>query len=351
MRLALIGDLHYGIRNDSIVILDNNKRFFDDVFFPTLKQEGINTVVCLGDLVDRRKYINYYTAHRLRTDFMEAMWQNGVYQFFWILGNHDVYWRQTLEVNAATELYRNKSWITLVDEPKVICFNDTKVLMLPWICDTNRQQSLDLINTTEAKIVFGHLELDGFEMYKGVVNYGGDNRDLFKKFDAVYSGHYHHKSTDGRIFYLGAHSEFIWSDYHDDRGFHIFDCDTRTISFIKNPYTLFYKVFYDDAAGEEPVVDFTQLTGKYVKVIVRSRTNSDQYNTFMSQCEKAQPFELTVVEDHLNLHLQQDNTIVSETKSTLDIIREYVATTNNVVNSDKLDKLIVNLFHKAQEQE
>jgi hypothetical protein len=351
LKLALITDLHYGIRNDSVILLDNNKRFLDNVFFPRLRQEDIHTVVCLGDLLDRRKYINYLVAHRLRTDFMEAMWRNDVHQFHWILGNHDIFWRQRTDVNAADELYPtcvyDAPFFHVYDEATEVHFDNTKVLFVPWICDQNREQCYELINKTDARICFGHLEITGFEMYKGIVSRDGEDRERYQNFDTVCTGHYHHRSSDGRIFYLGASGEFIWSDHNDDRGFHIYDCDSRELTFIKNPHTLFAKVFYDDANGQYNGIDAAQLNGKFVKVVVKSRTNSDAYNTFMAQVESAQPAELQVVEDHLNLNLVTDSNIVSDAKSTLDIMREYIQSTNNLVNATKLDSLIVDLYHRA----
>ncbi len=342
MQIALITDSHFGVRNDNPVFLDNNKKFVDEVFLPTLEEQHVDTVVHLGDLLDRRKYINYNTASRLRKEFIEPMIDMKL-NFHWILGNHDIYWRNNTDITPATEL---PSYGHYYDTATEIYFGDTKILFVPWICDSNRVQTYDLINKTDAKIVFGHLELEGFEMFKGIVQHQGINRELFKNFDKVYSGHYHHKSSDGRIFYLGATGEYTWSDYNDPRGFHLFDTDSGLLTFYRNPFTLFHKEHYNDTV-DALETDFTQLTNKFVKVIVKARTNSDVYNTFLSRCEAANPLELIVVEDHLNLDLINDENIVSETKDTLTIIREFISQTNNMVDSNALDNLVVDLYKEA----
>ena len=62
----------------------------------------------------------------------------------------------------------------------------------------------------------------------------------------MFSGHFHHKSDDGQIYYLGPPYQIYWNDFDDPKGFHIFDTDTRELERIVNPYTLFSKIFYDD---------------------------------------------------------------------------------------------------------
>ena len=59
MKIAIITDQHFGARNDSIVFLDFYQKFYDEVFFPRLKEEKVDAVLILGDTFDRRKYLNF----------------------------------------------------------------------------------------------------------------------------------------------------------------------------------------------------------------------------------------------------------------------------------------------------
>jgi len=345
LKIALITDLHYGVRGDGQAFLDNNKKFFDHVFFPYLKDHNIKTVICLGDLLDRRKYFNYNTASRMRKDFIEPL---SSYDFLWILGNHDIYFRQSNDVSAASELFshtdHNFQWYK---DPAEVIIGGRKILFVPWICDSNREQSEALIKSTDAKVLFGHLELTGFEMHKGQLAKDGESHEKYKKFDFVATGHYHHKSNFENIHYLGSHAEFTWSDYDDERGFHIFDTDTLALEFIPNPYKMFAKAFYDDSGSVVPPTHFNDLTGKIVKVIVKAQTNAEQFNWFISQIEDAKPLEMDIVQDHLNYDNITDESIVSESKDTLQIIRDVIANANNVVNASKLDKMVTELYQEA----
>jgi hypothetical protein len=222
--------------------------------------------------------------------------------------------------------------------------------MLPWICDENRDVCLHKIKTTPAQIVMGHLELAGFEMYRGSIVSHGDDRNLFDRFDMVLSGHYHHRSSDGTIHYLGSHAEFTWSDYDDRKGFHILDTETRDLTFIENPYIMFYKVWYDDVTpGHEPEgLDLSYCNGKIVKVIVKNKSDPYKFDMFIDRIEKFGVLEMQIVEDHLNLSVETDENIIDEAESTINIFKKYIDQVNSSsLNKEKLEQTIIELYQEA----
>ena len=350
MKIALITDTHWGVRNDNIAFMDNSKEFLDEVFFPTIEREAIRTVVHLGDLVDRRKYINIRTASRLRKDFLEPL-SNGGYDVHFIAGNHDTYFKNTNSINALRELVVGKYKFRVYDQfPFESDFDGTKVLMLPWICDENREASLHAIRNTPAQIVMGHLELQGFEMFRGSIVSHGDDPSLFDRFDLVMSGHYHHRSSSSNIHYLGSHAEFTWSDYSDPRGFHIFDTETRKLTFIENPYRIFKKVWYNDIDDSflSKQIDYSEYKNCILKVIVQNKTNLFWFDKFIENLESENPLEIQIVEDHLNLALEDDKDIVDEAESTLDIFKKYIDGFEiKNIDKKKLENKIVELYNEA----
>jgi DNA repair exonuclease SbcCD nuclease subunit len=350
-KIALITDTHWGVRNDNAAFLDNSKKFLDEVFFPHIDQNDIHTVIHLGDLVDRRKYININTARRLRVDFLDKLKERNL-DVHLIAGNHDTYFKNTNEVNAIKELVENAypSFKTYTKYAESVSFDGVLILFIPWICDDNREQTLNAIQTTPAQIAMGHLEIQGFEMYRGSLVSHGSDRGLFDRFDIVMSGHYHHRSTDGHIYYLGSHGEFTWSDFDDPRGFHIFDTATRELTFIENPYKMFKKVWYNDVDNdfEQLEVDFKQFKGSLVKVIVTNKTNHYWFEKFIENLESENPIDIQVVEDHLNLNLEEDQEIVNEAESTLDIFKKYIdAYEVKNVDKNKLSSKITELYNEA----
>ena len=351
MKLAIITDTHYGVRNDNVAFLDANKHFFDDIFFPYLIENNINHVIHLGDVVDRRKHVNFLTASRLRSDFLDKLQEYNMTATF-IVGNHDTYYKNTNKVNALSELIDGKySNIALHIDPTEVILSGCKILLLPWICSENQALSYKMIKESDARICMGHLEIEGFEMYRGSVATHGESKQLFDKFELTLSGHYHHRSTDGSIAYLGSHAEFTWSDYNDPRGFHILDTDTLELTFIKNPYNMFKKLWYDDSKHTmESLLDFhvNSFTNTYVKVIVQNKTNPYWFDLFCEKIEKVSPIDISIVEDHRNLNVEDDEDIIDEAESTIDIFRGHIKQLDpSSVNHDKLERIITELYNKA----
>ena len=351
MKIALITDTHWGVRNDQLAFLDNSKRFLDDIFFPYLDAHSIGTVIHLGDLVDRRKYLNINTAKRLRDDFISPLHRREIRPHL-IIGNHDTYYKNTNTVNSIREFFGND--FHLYESAKEVTFDGVPILFIPWICDDNQDETIKLIGSTNAQIALGHLEIAGFEMYRGSPVSHGFDRNLFDRFDLVCSGHYHHRSTSGNIHYLGSHAEFTWSDYDDAKGFHILDTETREISFIENPYRMFRKLWYNDkGASTEELLDrdWSKYSGSYVKLIVTNKDNPMNFDLFTTKLYEAGPIEVSIVEDHRNMDTISEADLIDEAEDTLTILSKYIKTIESNVNNDDLDKLMRSLYTEALSME
>ena len=349
MKIALITDTHWGARGDSPAFAAYFNRFYYEHFFPYLSANNISNIFHLGDIVDRRKYINFVTARHLRK-FVEHCDSSGI-RLDVIIGNHDTSFKNTNEVNSMRELFEHSTYdIHYYSDPGVVTIDGTDIAVLPWICSGNYEESMEFINKTNAQILFGHLELAGFEMYKGAVNDHGFDSKIFDKFDTVCSGHFHHKSTRGNINYLGAPYEMSWSDYNDPRGFHVFDTETRELEFIQNPLTMFNKVHYHDqdkTLDEIMDMDFDHYAGSYVKLIVHTKTNPYWFDMFVDKIEKAGVLDLQVVDDNLNLQLEDDGDIVNEAEDTLTVLNKVVEQVESRVDKKVLYNFLSTLYNEA----
>jgi len=314
-----------------------------------LKENNIKHCIHLGDIVDRRKYINYVTARNLKR-FLSKFDELGISTDV-IIGNHDTAFKNTNEYNSMNELYgHSKLNIKYHSEPTDIKIDDITLAILPWVCSGNYLESMEYIKSTKADVLFGHLEIQGFEMYRGAVNDHGFPTDIFSKFDTVYSGHFHHKSSRGNISYLGSPYEITWSDWDDDRGFHVYDTHTRELEFIQNPYKMFHKLHYNDSA--KPLEDLLAfdteyLSGSYVKVIIHNKTNPYHFDMFIDKVEAAGVLDLQIIEDNLNLNLEDDD-MIEEAEDTLSILRKSAEVIDKKPETQqKLDMFLTALYEEA----
>jgi DNA repair exonuclease SbcCD nuclease subunit len=286
----------------------------------------------------------------MRTDFIDPILFSGK-ELYVIAGNHDVYYKDSNHVNSLREVLPLAHNISYYIDPTETEFDGLKILFLPWICPENEQRSIEAIKKTKAHVLFGHLELKGFEMHKGSFSDIGQDKDLFSKFEIVCSGHFHHKSTYENINYLGTQYEMTWADYGDSKGFHIFDTKTLDLTFVENPLKLFYKVHYADEGKEYDEVmniDFAKYKGSYVKVIVSSKENPFLYDTFIQKLEEAEVIDVKAVDDHLNLSLEADEEIIDQAESTLEILQKTVKQAGIRVDLEKeLDSLLRSLYNEA----
>ena len=349
MRIAIITDTHWGARSDSREFLDYFIRFYNEIFFPEIENRGVTKILHLGDIVDRRKYINFVTLRALREHFMNRALAMGI-DIHAIVGNHDVPFRNTNEINALRETFSTQPNLHLYSDPTELEFDGCNILLMPWINSGNYHQCMDVVKNTRSQIMFGHLEIKGFEMHRGIASHEGFDASTFDKFDIVASGHFHRKSTRGNIHYLGAPYEMTWNDYDDSRGFHIFDTDTREFEYIINPLRMFHKVWYNDedkTFDDMNNHDFSHLKDTYVKVIVQSKTNPYWFDLWLNKIYDVQPIDVDIVEDHGHQDILSEEDIISSAEDTMTILQSYVKNLETGINKNELNKLMRSLYEES----
>jgi DNA repair exonuclease SbcCD nuclease subunit len=350
MKIALISDQHFGARNDSAQFLDFYQKFYDEVFFPTIDAEKIDTVLILGDTFDRRKYVNFYTLKRAKEMFFDKLANRNI-QVHMLAGNHDTYFKNTNEVNSVNLLLAEYNNINVIDHPTTIYVNEKPICMMPWICAENYEDSMETLKDTPAEICCGHFEIAGFAMHRGMPSQEGIDRAIFRKFAFTFSGHYHHKSNADGIYYLGNPYELTWQDYNDNRGFHIFDLDNRNLTFVQNPNVMFHRIIYDDKEETIKEIDGKDLTGyknTYVKVVVVNKTNPYLFDKFMNNLYNVNPVDITIVEDFTEFGEGLEDEMVNQAEDTITILNKYVDSgTEKDIDAGRLKTLLKELYVEA----
>ena len=344
MKVAIITDQHFGARNDSIAFLDFFEKFYETIFFPTLDANDINTVLILGDTFDRRKYVNFYALDRAKKMFFDKLQERGI-QTHMLVGNHDTYYKNTNDVNSPELLLADYN-IDIIEEPKTIDINGFEVCMLPWICPDNYDQSMNEIKNTKATICMGHLEIAGFAMYRGMESHEGFSTETFDKFDLVFSGHYHHRSNNGNIHYLGNPYELTWQDYNDPRGFHLFDFSTRQLDFIENPYRMFERLEYSDKETDPIDLDQLDLKDKYIKLVVIDKTDFYKFDKFIQKLYNKGCHDIKIVEDMSEFNEGEIDESI-DLEDTLSVLGHYIDSVETDVDKEKIKTYIRGLYTEA----
>ena len=352
MKIALLTDTHFGARNDNLNFNDYFYQFYEGVFFPYLQQNGIKHCIHLGDLMDRRKYVSY----RILKDFRERFIQPFNYlkiNLHILVGNHDIYFRNTNDINSLNELLGQRhDNIFLYAEAQEVNFDGFPILLMPWINPQNEIYSFGMMDETKADTMVSHLEVVGFEMHGGHFSESGFDKSQFKKFDTIFSGHYHKKSDDGQIYYLGTPYQMTWSDYNCPKGFHIFDTETRELTRIVNPQKIFEKIYYDDTQENYDTHDVNQYGNKYIKLVVVNKNDLYKFDKFTDRLFKADCHEVKIIEDFTDLDANTvSDDIVENSQDTMTLLGKYIDDLDVNLDKTKLKGDISKLYHEAQDLE
>jgi DNA repair exonuclease SbcCD nuclease subunit len=352
MKICVLGDCHFLVRNGSKSFNSYFEKFYETVFFPYLLNNNIKTVVQLGDIFDNRKTTHLQGLSECKKYFFNKFEEYDI-DLITLVGNHDSFFKDTISVNSPNLLLGEYKKVKIVENPSVQNIHGIDIVFLPWICKDNYEQSLELIKTPRTDICFGHLELSNFAMHKGILCDEGMSPSLFNAFSFVGTGHYHHRSNRGNIYYLGTPYELTWHDDSDPKGFHIFDLESRELEFVQNPYKMFNKIYYDDLIAEDVIKEqlenskLEDYTGSYIKVVVKNKENPYLFDLFIDAIYKINPIDLVIIEDMSEV-LNEELNDVDETEDTLTILSKFIDNVKTKdLDSNKLKGILNNLYNEA----
>ena len=347
MKIAVLNDTHTGIRNSSEIFLNNAEDFYNNVFFPECEKQNIKQILHLGDFYDHRKFVNFKALNHNRRVFLDQLRIRGMSMDI-IPGNHDTYFKNTNELNSLKEClghYMNE--VNIIMEPKVMSYGSLNIGLVPWICQDNYDVCMNFIKECKADWIGAHLELNGFELMRGIKNQHGMNPKVFERFELVLTGHFHCSSKQDNVWYLGSQMEFFWSDAHDPKYFHVIDTETRQIEKIRNPHTLFEKVLYND---EE--IDYNSynknFSKKFVKVVVVNKTDPFTFDRFIDNIQNQDIYELKIAEnfnEFIGANVDDEDMNFDDTT---EIVDTYIDAVDTDLDKNKIKVQMRELMTEAQ---
>lgn len=256
MKVAIIADLHFGVKRSDLTFQESQLRFFKCQFVPELKEQGVDTIVVCGDIFDTRQTVNVQTENVVIDLFKNTFKDFTVHV---IVGNHDMFTTTTTEVNSlkCLDLLPN---VTVYETPTDILLGGKPTLMLPWLIDDTDFDQIVLKNYT---FCFAHLEAVGFDMGGRVSENGLSMQKIISRIDHTFTGHFHTRSNretlDGKTFcYVGSPYQITRIDRNQERGYIVLDTDTEEYEWHNNTQSMKFQVF------TYPKVDKKRIKGHVV---------------------------------------------------------------------------------------
>jgi DNA repair exonuclease SbcCD nuclease subunit len=268
-RVWVLGDLHFGVRANSVEWLDTQKQFFEEVFIPTLKEnvKPGDVLVQVGDTFDNRQSINIRVLN-YAVDLFERLGQ--ILPVYIICGNHDIWAKNSNEVTSIDTL----KWIPNVQiykEPEVLSWSGKNILMMPWRRDAEHEAET-LAEYPQTDIVFCHSEVKGIYLNSKVKNEHGTDTNVYSKYTRVYSGHIHFRQEHGKLLMVGTPYQLTRSDANNTKGFDLVNLEDMSETFFINdvsPKFIKYNILqlYDMPLGQFK----NQIRNNFVDLFVPSK--------------------------------------------------------------------------------
>jgi DNA repair exonuclease SbcCD nuclease subunit len=314
-----------------------------------MQEHKIKAIYQLGDLFDRRKFINFNTLAECKRYFFDYLHTNGI-QLVTLLGNHDIFWKESLSVNAQSLILGEYDNIIVIDKPTRMHEDNTTIDLIPWICKENQTDVFNFIDTSKSDLCLGHFELVGFPMHRGMLAETGLSHDMFAKYERVLSGHYHTRSKQENVEYIGVPYEMTWQDANDPKGFGVFDTETRQLEFIQNPFTIHEKIEYNDKDVEPIDLTTIEIKDKYIKLVVINKTDLYKFDRFVNQLYEQEPYEVKIIED---LSEFNEGTIDAEInlEDTVSILGNYIDSVQTEGDKEAIKTFVKALYIEAINQE
>ena len=340
MKIAVISDIHFGVNYGKGDYQNYQRDYFRD-FWVSLDQHQCNTIFFLGDFFHHRRMVNFDTVQLAVECWFKPAMDRGT-QIYMLVGNHDVFYKSTNDLNSLDLLCWNKN-ITVISEPTTIDVSGHKYCFLPWINAENKQRAFDELEKTPASIVLSHLELQLDNPHI----HGQMELDRLAKFHTVFSGHFHTPAlkdiTGCRLQYLGSPYEMTWNDYGiQDRGFYIFDTESKNYELIKNTRPIhFYHKLGEDISWIQP--------WHSIRCVVPSGMGNLDYEIAMSALKKVQVMRVQMLQEEKEDEDSEAIEMIGEGMDILDVLLKYAENNAGDFDKDKMRTIIENLWEEVQE--
>lgn len=250
MKLAIVGDTHFGIKDGSANALIYQKHFFNEMLIPECNKRKVDGIVFLGDIFHNRRNVNMFILSNVIQLFNKIKDETKV-KLYGIEGNHDMYFRNSYDVATVREMnlgdmFYGKDGYYIVDDCLFIHWKNTAEEYKELFKEIKKKHDVKSIH-----YIFGHFAIQGAYMIGGRRDENETDlvqNDFFKAFPNtahVFSGHFHKPSKLKKITYVGTPYDLTWNDVSNTLGLTFLDTETGMVEYIPNNLKVFNGVKLD----------------------------------------------------------------------------------------------------------
>ena len=319
-KIFVLGDLHLGIRNNSLEWSEIQSDFLINKFLKQVDEEGFDPekdiLVQVGDWNHVRESTNV-RIYKLSLKIAEILTQKFKRGVFVILGNHDVYYKDRTDTHSLEgfdKIYKN---FYIYSEPSILSINHHKFLMLPWIENLTELRS-QVQRNNSAKYVFCHADFKGFSFNKvQKLEHGLEHSDT-QQFEKIYSGHIHIRQEKGNVLYVGTPYEMDRGDRGNTKGFYVLDVTDKKVTdkFIENTFSPKHLAF--------DIFDLVNMTQDQIKEIFSNNFIDIRMESDFSQKFPISQFvELIKEFGHRKIEFFPYSKNQLKKKSEVDLVQDY----------------------------
>jgi DNA repair exonuclease SbcCD nuclease subunit len=344
-KIAILTDLHFGIRKNSDIYTESQIRFIKKQFIPYLKEHNIKKIFILGDIFDNRSSVDT-KIHNIVFDLFHDDLSD--FDITILIGNHDTYYNSSTNINSVKFLSKFKN-ITLIEKTTLISIDNKNIMLAPWIVDqTNFIQE---ITDKTFDACFGHFDFKGFHFNKTKVSEDGIDGSIFKNNNCkkIFSGHFHIRSkqkfNDYEIVYIGSPYQLDRGDSDEERGFTILDLNNLEYEHIDNNQSMkFIKIKYPQEITKE------MIDGNSIDICIKyddayNEKDIDEYVNKISKYNPAfNPLIIIETENEINNEIDLNKFNINSIK---DLIKEYIDTLE-IKNKDEIYKIMTELYENSK---
>ena len=282
MSIIICGDPHFGFRNNIEKFVSYQSQSFYTMIDYAFENK-IKDIILLGDIFDNRRSIYLPILNDVLIKFKYAL-DKGI-NITMIAGNHDVFYKNTNKLNSPKVIFDRWKEIDTLGKLRIIdidaeeiTYEGVSFLLIPWLTSDNSESCIEYINKSMSTYCLGHFEINGFTMNGMTQCTEGLDQKIFSKFKRTLSGHFHTRSKNRNITYVGSMVQMTWADFDDKRGFWTLDPVTDKFDFISLNHEIFHKVMVNDNTTTNDIKEISNtIKNSFIQFYLNRKLLSLEY--------------------------------------------------------------------------